>query len=622
VEVDETFAYDSFRPGQKALAQRVHDACVEGGTLVAEAMSGFGKTAAVLAGAISAAEETDSRVVYTCRTKRQILRVVEEISRIQGKYHVTAASMLTKFDYCLLKRQAPRTVPPESFGWYCGFNVSNNLCSYFLNVALAAGEFDEAVSGALATIPTQAQLLKDAESIHVCPYEVARVAMGQALIAVVPYPYVFDEKTIPLLFDRNSIERSRTILVVDEAHNLRDFLRGVNSASLSMDEVEGAIREAEALLMSEAAASLRVLAKTFQQEMESTRGWLADREQVLYRFRAEKGTTWLQNLAFELSACSEAAWGAVTYGRRLPSLVLKVGEFLSRLSSSNGTVLVKWERSFGLLVPNPVATLAQTLGLFRSSVLLSATVNPSDVFVRSLGMGNGEVSTYAVSAEPLVTVRTVIDIGVTTKYKSRTPDMYAKISDKIAATITSTKNGVGIFTPSYSILEAILEMVSKKVRGRNLVAEARGLSSEDAADRFDSFRSIRGSVLFAVQGGRFSEGEDFRDELMDTVIVVGLALPPPSPMLYAEYACLKRAGEPDSFLMLSRLPALRKAFQAAGRHIRGPGKKGLVLLLDDRFNTKVVRELMPPWLGKDVISGDFHPTQLREIISRFWANHS
>jgi DNA excision repair protein ERCC-2 len=77
VGLEDRFAYQFFRPGQRELAQRVYEACTAGQTLVAEAMSGFGKTAAVLAGALTAAEETGSKVVFTCRTKRQIHRVVE-----------------------------------------------------------------------------------------------------------------------------------------------------------------------------------------------------------------------------------------------------------------------------------------------------------------------------------------------------------------------------------------------------------------------------------------------------------------------------------------------------------------------------------------------------------------
>jgi Rad3-related DNA helicase len=92
-------------------------------------------------------------------------------------------------------------------------------------------------------------------------------------------------------------------------------------------------------------------------------------------------------------------------------------------------------------------------------------------------------------------------------------------------------------------------------------------------------------------------------------------------MMYAEFACLKRAGEPDSYLMLSRLPALRKAFQAAGRHVRTPGKRALVFLFDDRFSSQGVRELMPSWLRKDLIVGDFSPASLSAITYEFWGSH-
>ena len=614
--IEGRFAYDAFRPGQQEFAQRVYQAGLGGEVLLAEAMSGFGKTAAVLAGALSAGEETGSKVVYACRTKRQVHRVVEEASRLQQKHPFRAASILSKFDYCLLRRNRP--VPRESFGWYCSFNVSNNLCSYFLNVPLVPAEFDKAVNAVLRTVPTQAELLRESESIHVCPYEVARLAMAQADLAIAPYHYIFDPKTAAVLFDGNIIDKRRTILVVDEAHNLRDFFRGINSATLTLDQVDGAVREAEALLMEEAAGALRALRQTLEDFLAKRTGWLVDRGAILERFRNEKGTAWLQNLAFELSSSSGAAWGSIAYERRMPSLILRVGEFLARLTSSGPAVLVKWERTFGLIDPDPVGALSSMLKEFRGAILVSATINPSAVFRKSLGLDPAGTAAYEVSVEPLVTVRTAVDIGVSTRYKARTPEMFGKISDRVAAVIGACGSGVGVFAPSYSVLGVISEMVSKRVEGRNIVSEAPGLSSQEATDIFESFRSKDDSVLFAVQGGRFSEGEDFRGESMGAVIVVGMSLPPPSPMLYAEYACLKRAGEPDSYLMLSRLPALRKAFQAAGRHIRNPGKRGLVVLMDERFSSEAVRDLMPSWLRKDLTVGDFGPAALRSFVHGFW----
>jgi len=615
--VDERFAYETFRPGQRELAQRVREACLDGGTLIAEAMSGFGKTAAVLAGALSAAEEMGCKVVYTCRTKRQISRVVEEVSRLQKKHSFKAASMLSKFDYCLLRRQ--RAVPQESFGWYCTFNVSNNLCSYFLNVSLTE-EFDHLVRDVLIKTPHHAELIRKSETAYVCPYEVARLAMVQAAVAIVPYQYAFDPRAAPVLFDRNSVERTNTILVADEAHNLRDFFRGLNSATLTLDQVKGAVREAEALLMDEAASSLAALLRTLEELMAERKGWLLDRASVVDRFRDDRGTTWLQNLAFELNASSGAAWGSVMYERKLPSLILRVGEFLVRLSSSSSSVLVRWEDTLGLVDPDPVRGVAEYLSQFRSSVLLSATINPSAVFARSLGLAPETVRTYEAAAEPLVVIRTAVDTGTSTRYKMRTPTMYSKIAERITAIINSTSSGVGVFAPSYSVLGALYEMVSKQVTDRNMVSEEPGLSSEQAEVIFDSFRSTDDSILFAVQGGRFSEGEDFDGGAMGSVAVVGLALPPPSPMMYAEYACLKRAGEQDSYLMLSRLPALRRAFQAAGRHVRRPGKRGTVFFLDERFGSQAARELMPSWLKSNLTVGDMTPRLIEEFSREFWSS--
>lgn len=622
MEIDSTFAYDSFRPGQRELASRIRAHCLTGGLMLAEAMSGFGKTAAVLCGTVAAAEETGCKVLYTCRTKRQIKRVAEELSRLQKKHGLKAAAFSSKYDYCLLKRMTPRSIPRESFRWYCGFNTSNNLCSYFLNVTLLGERLERAVDRTATSVPTHEALLRESERIHVCPYELARLAAAESKVTVVPYPYVFDPGSKQAVFDQNETEPANTILVVDEAHNIRDFMRGIHSGSITMEEIDGAIREASALLMTEVALELRDLKKALEAAMAETTGWRLDRDSVVARLSHEHGGVWLQNLAFALCSCSAAAWGSVVYERRFPSLILKVGEFLVKLCSSEGGILAKWSGAMGIIDPDPVKDLAEFLSSFRSSVLLSATINPSAVFLRSLGISGLQSTVYISDAQSFVSVRTVIDKGVTTSFKSRSPQMYSKIADKVASVIRATANGVGVFAPSYEVLAPIAEMVSKRIDGRTTLSEQRGMSNEDSTALVDRMVSERGSVLFAVQGGRFSEGEDFRGDMMDAVAVVGLSLPPPSPMLYAEYACLRRSGEPDSYLMLSRLPALRKAFQAAGRHIRDPGKRGLVFLFDSRFDAPAVRELMPSWLSEDVLSGDFQPREIEAIARDFWKGGS
>jgi DNA excision repair protein ERCC-2 len=616
VKITERFAYGSFRPGQKELAERVYAACQGGETLLAEATSGFGKTAAILSGSLSAAEDLGYRVLYACRTKRQIERVIEEAALLQKKHPVKATSVSSKHDYCLLRRG--RNVPKDSFSWFCGFHVSNNLCSYFLNVPLVGERFGSEVERVLEHAGPLTGLLERCESIHVCPYEVIRLAMAQALVTVTPYHYVFDPRAAAVLFDRGSLEKKRTILVVDEAHNLRDFCRSLGTSTLTLDMLEGARKEAEALYMSDVSLSLGVLRSTLGGLMKEAQGWLMEKAAVLSRFSSERGEAWLQDLAFELVACSGAAWGAVALERRMPSLILKVGEFLERLSSDGPSVLVHWGGTIGLVDPDPVRHLGNEFRGFAATVMLSATVSPSALFVRSLGMSPSEVSTYSALQEHRVVVRTAIDTGVSTRYSSRGPEMFLKISERVAAAAESSHGGVGVFVPSYSVMEAIRSNLSEILTGRHIVSEAPGLGWEEAGEVFDSFLSAPDSVLLAVQGGRYSEGEDFRQGTMRTVVVVGLCLPPPSPILFAEYSSLKQAGEEESFLMLSRMPALRKAFQAAGRHVRAPGKRGLVFLLDERFGVTQAIDFMPSWLKSDLTLGDFTPQKVRLFSNQFW----
>ena len=116
---------------------------------------------------------------------------------------------------------------------------------------------------------------------------------------------------------------------------------------------------------------------------------------------------------------------------------------MAKLTSSSRSVLIKWDTTFGLVDRNPVRDMGGYLAEFRSSVLLSATGNPSSVFAKSLGLQPMSARTYEASAVPLVTVRTAVDTGTSTRYKLRNPEMYAKIADQVAAVIRSIGSGWG-----------------------------------------------------------------------------------------------------------------------------------------------------------------------------------
>lgn len=620
MEIENIFPYHSFRTGQRELALAVYNTCKNGSNLVIDAMSGFGKTAPVLAGSILAAEERDAKIVYACRTKRQVYRVMEELKKIQQRIPLQSSYLFSKSDYCLLRETSKFSVTQESFKWYCSFNVTNNLCSFFLNLSLLNKEVSSILRKYNTSSMLHSDLLSECRNVHVCPYEIARLAMTNSRIIVTTYHYIFDDATRSTLFTNSQFSPSEMYVIVDEAHNIREFMRDAHTSSLSFKELEQAIKDSEGLHLDRVTSSLREIIwdlKSFSSQHES---WYVDKNDFMRLVTKHKDTTWLPNLVFELSALAKVGWESIATGKNLPASIIKVGDFLSDTLSSIQTIektMTKSDEGFSLVNTDPSRKFADTIREFRSLILLSATINPSDLFLRSIGLEK-DTMIHKVDLGQTFKVRTVIDTGVSTRFKLRDSNMYSKITEKIFAVVESVRGGIGIFAPSYPILEILEQHLQKRIRGRELLCESRSMDNSDADRIMRTYKSTPGSILLAVQGGKFSEGEDFPGDQMDVSVVVGLSLPPPSPLIYAELAQKRLSGH-EAYLVVSLLPALRKAIQSAGRHIRSPDKQGMVFFLDSRFNSREVMDIIPPWLKHDVLSGDFNPVEIRRIIQSFWS---
>lgn len=617
MQLEDVFPYQSFRTGQHELTRSVYKTCKESGHLVVEAMSGFGKTAPVLTGSILAAEEDDVRIVYACRTKRQVFRVMEEIAKIQKRIPLNSVYLFSKNDYCLLKETSRFPVSQESFKWYCNFNVNNSLCSYFLNLSLLGSGATKLVDRFGSSSLSHTELLAESRAIHVCPYEVARLAMAEARIIVTTYHYLFDQASKSILL--NSIQKtpSGLAVVIDEAHNIRDFLRDAYTTSISVSDLQQASHSAHELHLDRIARSLQEMTDSLKALCSTQKSWFVDKNELLQLITQGHEPAWLPNLVLELSASAKVSWEAISTGRNIPTSIANAGTFLQSLMNSReleAITIAKSDQTFFLVETNPSARFIETVSSYRSLVLLSATINPSNLFLKSIGLSEG-TTIHKVNPSHTFHVQTIIDTGVSTRFRVRNGETYSRIAEKIITICGSVKGGVGIFLPSYALMDTLLAILSRSITARNLLSESRGTSNMEAERIMQSFKTNRGSVLLAVQGGKFSEGEDFPGDQMDASIVVGLSLPPPSPIMYAEYT---RAGlsKHDTYLVVSLLPALRKAIQAAGRHIRSPEKRGMVFFLDSRFDSPEIIQMMPSWLTQNVLKGDFG-NEIQSIISRF-----
>lgn len=105
-------------------------------------------------------------------------------------------------------------------------------------------------------------------------------------------------------------------------------------------------------------------------------------------------------------------------------------------------------------------------------------------------------------------------------------------------------------------------------------------------------------IAFAVLGGAFGEGIDLPGTRLIGAFVATLGLPQVDTVQEAIRERLQTLfGFGFEFTYL--YPGLQKVIQAAGRVIRLPSDRGVLVLMDERYTQVRVRRLLPAHWGLD-----------------------
>jgi DNA excision repair protein ERCC-2 len=126
-------------------------------------------------------------------------------------------------------------------------------------------------------------------------------------------------------------------------------------------------------------------------------------------------------------------------------------------------------------------------------------------------------------------------------------------------------------------------------------------------------------VGFAVMGGIFAEGVDLKGDRLTGAVIVGVGLPG----ICAERELIRsyfdRNGS-NGFEFAYQYPGINRVLQAAGRVIRSEQDRGVVLLIDQRYEQQRYRSLFPShWIIRSVQKGN----NLVSALDEFWgaSNH-
>ena len=210
VDLGRFFPYDTPRPGQLGVAERVYSALVRKEHLIVQAPTGFGKTASLLAASLLAIEREGIGVYHTVRTHREAEVVIRELRKVAARrpFPFVAVEMRGRAHLCALNRLVG--INAEVASRLCRAMIVNGRCDFSREAERKASSKGNAERGG---IWDSTWAIETGKVKHACPYLMLKNKALSADIVVSPYQYIMFE---PLRRQVIRNEQRPKALIVDE----------------------------------------------------------------------------------------------------------------------------------------------------------------------------------------------------------------------------------------------------------------------------------------------------------------------------------------------------------------------------------------------------------------------
>lgn len=599
-----------YREGQKSLVTSVYRTILRKKKLFIQAPTGVGKTMATVFPTVKAmGEELGDKIFYL--TAKTITRTVAEQAFATLKEQMLRMKVITltaKEKICFMEET----------------ECNPDACPY------AKGHYDrvnDAVFEMLSNTDDMSRenLEAQAKKHQVCPFEMALDVSTWVDAVICDYNYVFDPNAHLRRFFAEG-GNGNYLFLIDEAHNLVERGREMYSATLYKEDflsVKKLVKTADSKL----AKRLEECNKQFLE---------LKRECEVYQVLESVShiALKLMNVMGEIERYLEEEKDRSKRDEVL-NLYFAMRSFLAVHDRLDENYVIYSELEPGgrfkvkLFCVNPSVNLQGFLEQGNSAIFFSATLLPINYYKRLLSTEADDYAIYAKS--PFQTDNRLLLIGndVSTKYTLRSDEMYRKFAAYIYDVVRRKQGNYLVFCPSYRFLEDVYTPFWNMHQARVAKDEMIGADAEiecivqsqymneEAREIFlENFEEEReGSLVgFCVMGGIFSEGIDLSEDKLIGAIIVGTGLPQvcnEREILKNHFDARKMPGFDYSYLY----PGMNKVLQAAGRVIRTEGDRGIILLLDERFNQRQYREVFPrEW-------SDYDTCRLGDVTAKvdtFW----
>ena len=631
------------RPGQIDMIRECRESLKKNGHHLAAAPTGIGKTAAAIAAALEVALESTEKPHILFLTGRQsqhkiVIDTVRKInSMIEGvKRPIKVVDIIGRESMC-------EVVDVQSGRCLCEQGSSES----------ARGRLKDDVRKFILEYPRHVEEIVDkSKTWGVCAWQTCRSAVKDSDILVCDYNHIFAEQVRESSLPSMGISLKNCILIVDEAHNLPDRIRMSMERVITPIIIRNAAMELEEYMGTLENSAMKNSSSNTMQSLEEVQ-WAFE---VIKLLRIKLGN-YFRSLHSQVSdddeiivnvqeftekvhqACDEfeGLVGQMKLDRAIEiQPLIQRSQRLLRLSEILAKVVIDTEseeeasepdshrisyifesiEKFGntsafcmvfspkgkegkitthLLDPGVLS--GEIFAMCSGSILMSGTLYPPQMYADILSLPK-RLTTKTSYKSPFAGERRPVLIAkdVTTRYNERSEVMWNRMRSHIQALIDGSEGHIAVFSPSYRLMDEIIgDVYFKGVKKR---VESRDWSKDDIDKIVAELKTERSSgnriLLCGVFGARLSEGIDYNDGVLGSVVCIGIPNPPPSVLSNSlkEYVADK-FGKENSWRYTVTQPAINSILQAMGRPIRSVEDRALILLLDKRNGDRTYTNCYP-----------------------------
>ncbi|MBS7611324.1 ATP-dependent DNA helicase [Candidatus Bathyarchaeota archaeon] len=617
------FPYRSYRMGQLKAIRFLFEAFKNGSIALLSSPCGTGKSVSVLTAYMAVRSlGLSKRLLVLTRTRNQLeiyCREARRISQFSSEKFMVVPLTSRKHMCPKASSNDIKNIPYGDFLKYCKSlrsHALNERCSFYESTfsgrrpswkALKALDRLEELGAS-----TPHEVFKLCVDLELCPYEISKLLLRKADVVVGSYNYLFMDAVRESIFAKASIHLEDIICVVDEAHSLPSYLTELTTETISTVSLERAFRECErygsnaAEYLKRLLTVVKRLGDDLQVQPDEAR-LLEDAylEEVLSgALDANRYGGLLEFARFFQEEGETIRSIKISEGLPPVSYTSRVGVFLEHIIKSELSNFVKYVEGFTfrdgslnyriglrLLDPSPVASVLN--GVYTAT-LMSGTLWDMSYYVEVLGLDKSRIDKLELPYPfPEENRAIFVDVGVTTKFTKRSEEEWVKIADHIKVLRKSVEGAMALYFPSYEVMNAIKRYFEDFKTP--VMYEDEDTSFEDI---YKFLTANSNPTVMAVARGKVSEGVDFSDEvgsLLSAVVIVGLPYPKKTELHDALTKYFTEKFGEKGYEYANVNPCINALAQAAGRLIRKPEDKGIIVIMDSRTVGHIAEKLPEDW---------------------------